>query len=104
MSDTSDHDTPPAGSEADATTTRSVHPTPPAPATAPPGTIAGIPRQQVVGLIIGGLRSLMSRSAPVYLPRPAPAPAAESDRRSEDRPTSSDPPASRVSRKRTPSD
>lgn len=39
------------------------------------GAVTSMPREQILELVVGGLRSMLTQRAPTYLPRPAPAPA-----------------------------
>jgi hypothetical protein len=62
---------------------RSTAPSAPASPTSPTspltnvlGAIGSIPREQIVELLVGGLRSILTQRRPTYLTRPAPPPTA----------------------------
>jgi hypothetical protein len=91
----------PAAPAASTTTTRSTSSTVSTDAAAMLGPLAAMPRQQLVGMIVGGLRSILERKTPVYLPRPVLAPAAELGRRTQDAdPSTVTSPTARPSRRR----
>ena len=108
MSDVTEdtHSTEPAVPAASTTTTRSASSTASTDAAALLGPLAAMPRQQLVGMIVGGLRSVLERKTPAYLPRPVPTPATELGRRAQDADTATvtGPTAARPSRRKAASE
>jgi hypothetical protein len=64
----------------ESSSTRSATPTAPtSPFAAALGALGSMPREQLLELVVGGLRSMLTQRAPTYRARPAPTPTRRAD-------------------------